>query len=380
MLTILQVVPDLAAGGAERTTIEVADAVVRAGGRALVASRGGRLEGELAAVGGELIRMDAATKSPVQIWANAGRLARIAAREGVAIIHARSRAPGWSALWAARRARVGFVTTYHGIYNARSPLKRWYNSVMAQGDMVIANSHYTARHVRAAHATPGERLQVIYRGVDLARFDPTRLDPGRVGAVEARWGVLGDARARVLLPARLTRWKGQELLIDAAQRLQARGLSPVYILAGDAQGRDAYAAGLTLRALRAGLGDLVRIVGHAEDMPGALAAADLVVTPSLEPEAFGRAGAEAQAMGRITIGPDHGATPEVIADGETGFLFPPGDADGLAAAIARALAIDAATRTGMQNAARSRAVAMFSAETLKQATLDVYARVVEARG
>ena len=133
--TILQVIPHLGAGGAERTTIEVAEALSAAGATPLVASVGGRLEGELTRAGGELIRIDSlATKNPLQVWLNAGALAKIARERGVKLIHARSRAPAWSAYWAAKRMKLPFVTTYHGVYNAKTGLKRWYNSVMARGD------------------------------------------------------------------------------------------------------------------------------------------------------------------------------------------------------------------------------------------------------
>ena len=172
--TILQVIPHLAAGGAERTAIEVTEALTAAGARSLVASQGGRLEAELVSAGGELIRIDnLPTKNPLAIRANAGVLAKIAADRKVSLIHARSRAPAWSALWAARQAKLPFVTTYHGVYSAKGGLKRLYNSVMARGDRVIANSDFTARHILAEHPWANGRIVTIHRGVDIAKFSPS---------------------------------------------------------------------------------------------------------------------------------------------------------------------------------------------------------------
>ena len=171
-MIVLQVIPELEAGGAERTTLEVAEAVIADGGRALVASQGGRLEDELTALGGELLRLPVASKNPLTLWSNMRALIAIIEREAVQIVHARSRAPAWSAKWACDRTKAHFVTTYHGTYNARSALKRRYNSVMALGERVIANSQFIGEHVRAEHGVDEARLAVIPRGVDLERFDP----------------------------------------------------------------------------------------------------------------------------------------------------------------------------------------------------------------
>src|SRR5512145_2915304 len=166
--TILQVIPQLDAGGAELSVVEIAGAIARAGGRALVLAEPGRLAADVANAGGQVIPFPAATKNPVRLLANARRMARIAAREGVDLVHARSRAPAWSALIAARRLGVPFVTTYHGAYNETNALKRLYNSVMARGDVVIANSRFTAGLIAARYGTPAERVEVIHRGVDTA--------------------------------------------------------------------------------------------------------------------------------------------------------------------------------------------------------------------
>lgn len=372
-MNILQVIPELDAGGAERTTIEVAEAIVAAGGRALVASLGGRLEADLKAVGGELVRLDMKTKNPVSIWLNAGRLAKIAKAEGVDIIHARSRAPAWSAKWAARRLGVYYVTTYHGTYNARSALKRGYNAVMAAGERVIANSEFIADHVRAEHGVGDDRLRVIPRGVDLATLDPSKVDADAVADLRKSWGASEDDRV-ILLPARLTRWKGQVFFIEALAGLAVKDRCQLVCL-GDAQGRTEYVSELTSAAEAGGV--RLSLPGHARDMATAYAAADVVVCPSLEPEAFGRTAAEAQAMGKPVIASNHGGACEVVVPGETGWLAAPGQARLWGLALIEALGLDEKAADAMAKASRERITEKFSTAALQHATLQVYRELIE---
>ena len=378
MYSVLQVTPELNAGGVERTTIEMAEAISRAGGLALVASAGGRLEGDLEAAGGELIRLPVNSKNPIDIALNARRLAHVARARGVNLIHARSRAPGWSALLAARRLKLAFVTTYHGIYNARTPLKRWYNSVMARGDVVIANSHYTRAHVLAEYGLDPERVVAIPRGVDPRQFDRAGLDPGLVAAMRAGWGVApGDARLIVIAPARLTRWKGQLVLIEAIARVQAARPGAVKaILAGDAQGRRAYAGELDAAIGKAGLRETVAMVGHIEHMPAALAASDIAVFPVIEPEAFGRGAVEAQAMGVPVIASNLGGYSETVTEGETGLFATPNDPAALAAAIERMVDLGPQGRAAMGAKGKARARGLYATSTLQTATLRVYDRLL----
>lgn len=375
-MILLQVIPELEAGGAERTVLDVVEAVVAAGGSALVASQGGRLEEELAALGGRHVRLPLKSKNPLTIWRNAARLARLIRAEGVQIVHARSRAPAWSAMWAARRTGVAYVTTYHGVYNARSSAKRWYNSVMARGDRVIANSHFTADHVRAEHGVGEDRLRVIPRGVDLDRVSPDAVAPERIAALREAWGLAKTAAPVLLLPARLTRWKGQLVAIEALARLQGDA-APILVLAGDDQGRTEYRAELETRAAELGLSDRVRLPGHVADIQAALALADLVLTPSIEPEAFGRTAAEAGAMGKAVIAADHGGAREIIVQGETGWRVAPGDSDALAAAIEAAFRMGPEGRAAIGEAGMTRVRERFSKASLQSATLQVYQELLE---
>lgn len=382
--TILQIIPHLDTGGAELATIEISDALTRAGARALVLCEGGRMIGDLQAAGATWIPFAAATKNPARIVANARRIAAIMDKEGVDLIHARSRAPAWSALLAARKTGKPFVTTYHGAYNEKTRIKRWYNSVMARADIVIANSGYTADLIEQRYGTARERLRVIHRGIDGAQFDPAAIPADRVEALRQTWGLPAGAPV-ILQAARLTSWKGQPVLIAAAGLLNAAGrLGNAHIvLAGDAQGRTSYAEGLRNAAAAAGIADRVHLVGHVADMPAAFKAAHIAVIASTEPEAFGRAAAEAQIMGCPVIATRLGAPqetvlapPAVTAEQMTGWLVTPGDANALAEAMAEALALDDGARARLGARARAHVLQNFTLAGMKRETLAVYDRLL----
>jgi glycosyltransferase involved in cell wall biosynthesis len=382
--TVLQIIPTLDTGGAELSTVEIAAALVTAGARALVATEGGRLATAITAAGGEIVPFPAATKNPLGLYTNTGRLARLIETERVDLVHARSRAPAWSARWAARRTKRPFVTTYHGAYNETGPLKRAYNRVMASGDVVIANSAYTAGLVMGRYATPEAAIEIIHRGVDETVFDPANLDAARIAALRAAW-LLPEGATVILHAARLTRWKGQLVLIEALGKLAAAGRlgSTIAILAGDDQGRSAYTAELRAAVSANGLDDAVRLVGHVSDMPAAFAIANVTVIASIEPEAFGRTSIEAQRMGCPVIATRIGAPPEtVLAPPEiapcdrTGWLVPPGDADALAGALQEALSMPPGERTALGARASQHAGTHFTLHAMRRATLAVYDRLL----
>jgi glycosyltransferase involved in cell wall biosynthesis len=379
--TLLQITPELETGGAEQTTLDVAAAVADAGGRAIVASRGGRMAGRVEAGGGELKLMPVQSKNPLVMLGNAARLLDLIRKEEVSLVHVRSRAPAFSALWAAHTAGVPLVATYHGVYNAKTSLKRWYNAVMTRGDMVIANSDYTRDHVIAEHGLDPEKVVAIPRGIDLVRFDPAAVEPERVMRLLNAWGVdPEDVRTKVLLAGRLTRWKGQLLLIEAAARLKLRGNKDfLIILAGDDQGRDAYRAEIDSAIARNSLHRNVRIVGHCEDMPAAYLACDVAAAPSLDPEAFGRTAVEPQVMGRPVLAADHGAPRETVIPGQTGWLVEPGDAKAWATALGEAVTATRGRREAMGKAGQQRSRKLYSVEAMCAATLAVYEQVLQRR-
>ncbi len=382
MLSVLQVTPELSAGGVERTTLEMAEAISRAGGLALIASAGGRLEPDLEATGGELIRLPVNSKNPLTVIANIWRLMHIAKKRAVSVIHARSRAPAWSALLAARLSRTPFVTTFHGIYNARSGLKRFYNSVMARGDIVIANSEYTREHILEHYDVKADRVVAIPRGVDLNVFDRDKVAQADIEATRAAWNVApSDARCVLIAPARLTRWKGQLVLIEAIAMVEKRRPGALKVIfAGDPQGRQAYVNDMDMAVRKYGLQDVVAIVGHIRQMPTAFAASDIAVFPVIEPEAFGRGAIEAQAMGVPVIASSLGGYTETVLDGETGFLAPPGSPVPLAAAIERMMDQTAESRAKMGARGRDRVRALYSKIALQTATMAVYQRLIAEAG
>ncbi len=374
---ILQVLPALDTGGVERGTVEMVQAIVGAGGTALVASAGGRMVAQVERAGGRHVTLALMTKDPVNILINAGRLRRLIGAEGIDLVHARSRAPGWSAWLAAGRARVPFVTTWHGVYGENLPGKHAYNSVMARGERVIAISRYVAGRVAAGYGVEPARLRVIPRGVDPEVFDPGRVVGDRVHRLAQAWRIPTGARV-VMLAARLTRWKGAEAVLDALGRL---GREDTYcVLVGSDQGRAAYAGSLEQRAGRLGLSARLRLAGHCEDMPAALMLADVVVSASLKPEPFGRSVIEAQAMGRPVVAFDHGGAAETVQHRRTGLLVPPGDVAGLADAIGAALDLSPGEREALGGQARDAVLAGFTTAAMQAATLAVYAEVLAAGG
>ncbi|MEZ5925969.1 MAG: glycosyltransferase family 4 protein [Hyphomicrobiaceae bacterium] len=375
--TILQIIPELDTGGAEISTLEIVEALTAAGAKALVATEGGRLAGEVERLGGELVPFPAATKNPVKMWANAGKLARLVRQRGIALLHARSRAPAWSALVAARRTNVPFVTTYHGAYGGQSRLKNAYNGVMARADLVIANSGFTARLVMGRHGTPASCIRIIHRGVDLRKFDPAEVAPDRVAELRRAWGV-GPDQPVFLQAARLAGWKGHRTVIDAFGQLNRNSelRNAVVVMAGDPQGRDGYRDELLARIRTFDLGERIRLTGHCADMPAAFAAARLAIVASTEPEAFGRAVTEASSMGVPVIATDIGAPPEtVVTEPETdrtGWLVSPGDAGALADALRKATALTDPERAAFAHRARRHVARRFSVGAMQHATLAVY--------
>ncbi len=369
---LLQVLPALRSGGVERGTLEIAEAQIAAGYRAIVASTGGEMVPALEALGATHITLPLTAKSPFAIWRNAAALTALARAEGVALIHARSRAPAWSALIAARRLGLPFVTTYHGAYNEGFPGKRFYNSVMARGDRVIAISHFIADLIRTRHGVADAKLRVIPRGVDPRRFDPSLVSPERCDKLRTAWNLPGD-RPIIMLPARVTRWKGQMVLVEAMAQLPGDSLA---LLVGDAEERPAFKAELLARAQSLGLQDRVRLVGHAADMPAALLLADVVVHASTDAEAFGRTVIEAQAMARPVIASDLGAPRETVAEGITGWRIPTGDPAALAEAISRALALPPPERVALGERARAAVLSGYTTEAMQAATIAAYRELI----
>ncbi|HVY13782.1 MAG TPA: glycosyltransferase family 4 protein [Rhodopila sp.] len=367
---VLQVLPSLVTGGVERGTVEITQAIAAAGATALVASAGGPLVAQIQRAGGTHIALPLKTKNPWRIWHNADALAAVIRDRKVSLVHARSRGPAWSAWLACRRTGVPFITTYHGTYDESLPFKRHYNAVMARGRIVIAASHYIAELVQTRYGVDPARIRVIPRGVDLAVFDPASVTGQRIAKLAAQWRVPDDARI-IVLPGRLTAWKGHRVLLDALAILNRPDVMCVFL--GSDQGRHRYSQSLTQHARQLGIAERLRLVGHTDDVPAALCLADVVVHASTKPEAFGRVVIEAQAMACPVVAADLGGPVETVRHGETGWRVPPGDPATLAAALRVALDLSPEERTALGQQARA---SVPTVQAMQEATLDVYESVL----
>ena len=373
--TILQVVPELETGGAEITTMEMAEAIVKAGGRALIASQGGALEAAISAAGGEIFHLPVASKNPLTMWRNVGHLVRLMHAENVDIIHGRSRAPCWSALFAARRTKRPYLATYHSKVHEGPRAKVFYNSVMTRGLLTIANSHFTAANIAAIHQTPNEAIRVIPRGCDTQALARSNFSADDVAQKRAAWGVPQDGFV-ILCPARLTRWKGQHVLLEAISALKI-DTQPYLVCVGGAQGRTDYVDMLTATAKAGGMAERFILAGHESNMASAYAAANMAILPSIEAEPFGRTTIEAQAASLPVIASDAGGFRETVIakpphEGGTGWLVAPDNAPALTTAIEDALrmAPDELYRLGENG--RENVQAHYTRTAMCNRTLHVY--------
>ena len=373
---ILQVLPRLGTGGVERGTVDIATAVAGAGWRAVVASDGGPLSHPIERAGGAHVRMPMHSKNPFVMARSALRLGRVIVGHGIDIVHARSRAPAWSAFAAARRTRRRFVTTFHGTYDTGTPAKHFYSAIMTKGDRIIAISDFIARHIQTTYGVEPERIATIYRGIDANRYDPDQVSAERMVSLANAWR-LPDGVPVVMMPGRLSRWKGHRVFVEALARLGRQDIR--CLIVGVAEGSARYRRELDAHIAAHHLGGIVHMIDRCQDMAAAYMMADVVVSPATEPEAFGRVAAEAQAMGRAVIAADHGGARETVVPGETGWLVAPGDAAALSEAISAALALDAEHRARLGQRARAHIRANFTVELMCARTLDLYRELLAER-
>lgn len=376
MPTVLQILPELRSGGVERGTVEITRALVEAGWRALVVSAGGELVTRVKQAGGEHITLPVNTKNPLKIMSNTGSLAALIREHKVDIVHARSRAPAWSAWQAARDTRCHFMTTFHGIYGLQNSLKQKYNSIMVRGERVICVSHFVAQHILSNYDVDPAKLVVIHRGVDLEAFAPDKAMPQRMAELMKAWHLADDGQPVILVPGRITRWKGQDICLKALAKLPHRNFQ--CILVGPEEGHEAYAKELRKLITALGLEGKVRMVGNTPYMTEAYKLASIVVAPSVEPEAFGRVPAEAQAMGRPVIATRHGGACETVIDKETGLLVEPGNVEALNEAIGSALSLPDDLRSQVEQQAIWNIREHFSSRVMCDKTLGVYQELLAA--
>ncbi len=348
--TILQVLPALNQGGVERGTVQIDHAIVEAGWNSIVVSAGGRLVEQLR---GEHVELPLDKKNPFTILANAGKIAALIKEKGVDVVHARSRAPAWSAKIAAGKTDAHFLTTFHGTHKIYGSLKRKYNSVMASGERVIAVSDFIKQHVMENYGTAPEKISVIHRGVNLEEFSPD-VERTKIGAPAGK--------KLVMLPGRITRWKGQKVFAEAMECIDATG-----IIVGDVGSAD------YMREIEEILPDNVIILPGTSEIAKVLANADVIVTASTQPEAFGRIAIEAQALGKPIVATAIGGSLETVINGETGFLVRPNDAGAMRAGIEKALSSE---QNWQENCVAN--AHKFSQELMQQKTLEIYKSLLGA--
>ena len=373
---ILQILPRLETGGVERGTLEIASALQEAGWTSIVISGGGRLVHDLEKTGTEHITLPVYSKNYFTMRKNAKKLAEIIKEKRVDIVHARSRAPAWSAKWACEMTGVPLLTSFHGAYNIGPfKIKKKYNKVMTDGVLTIAVSNFIRDHILSNYETvdPG-KIRVVHRGADVERFNVSNVSQQRMIALSEKWRLPEDLPV-IMLPGRLTRWKGQLVLLEALSKMKHKDLRCLFV--GSDQGRKAYRRELERKTKKLGLSEVVQIVDHCSEMDVAYMLSDIVVSASTDPEAFGRVVPEAQAMGRIVVGPNHGGATETIRDGETGFLFEPGNADDLASKLDIALSMNAEDKKRMAERAVESVRNDFSKARMCAKTLDVYREILE---
>jgi glycosyltransferase involved in cell wall biosynthesis len=318
---VLQVLPALNDGGVEQSAVEMALYLKARKWAVSVASAGGRKEATLERHGITHHKLRLNSKNPVVILANAVRLVGIVKKEGVTLLHARSRAPAWSAWLAAKLCGAAFVTTFHGTYGLNGgPLKRFYNSVMLRGPIAIANSQFIKAHIVENYGYPADKIVVAPRGIEPGMWDATKFDENEREVVRREIGVEEDVPL-IMMVGRLTRWKGHELLLHALAQVKDKKWVAAFAGGGDA--RDPYVLELGKLTAALGLSERVRWLGSRQDVPRLLSAANLAISASVKAEAFGRVAVEAMAMGVPVVATALGGSRETVVDGKTGWLVQP---------------------------------------------------------
>lgn len=369
---ILQLVPALGDGGVERSAVEMAGFLSARGLTNWIASSGGPLALQAEKLGAKHAEIAVGSKSLFGMIAAARAIARLIDAEAIDIVHARSRAPAWAALMALKLAqrKPRYLTTFHGVYSHGNGLKRFYNGAMLRAPVVIANSLFIRDHIVSVYGYPESQIVVAPRGIEPDMFDPAAISPEQRAAVRAQLGG-GPDRPLVVMVGRITGWKGHAVLLDAFARLDREDADLAFI----GSGAESVIASLKTQVAALGLEGRVRFAGSRRDIPAVLAAADLAVSASTRPEAFGRAAIEAEAMGVPVVATDHGGSRETVIDGETGWLVPPGDADAMAAAIDEALA-DPARRAAMGVRGRENVLAHFTTQAMLEKEFSAYTRLL----
>jgi len=385
-ITVLIVIPSLDAGAAAAGAVDLTRVLAGAGHRAIVASRAGRLVADVTAAGGEFVALDLASNNPAVMLRNAGALIRIAREQNCDVIHALGRAAAWSAWLAARMRGIPFMTSWYKGFREQNVFKRAYNSIMARGNRVLAQSEQIAQLINDRYGTPWERIAVLPSSIDFARFDPAAVSRERVEAMRTTWGVRPDTKV-ILITGRILRRKGHHVVVKAARRLKDMGLKDfLCVFVGEDRGHTRYTGELWDLVLSTGTMDVIRMAAPVFDMPAAYACASVVVSAAVQPEGLQRAIVEAQAMARPVIVSDLAAGPEVVLTPPavpesriTGLRFPAGNDTALAGTLLRLFAMPDAVRATIGARGRDWVVGHFNADGIAEQTLALYAEIAGRR-
>ena len=379
-LKVLQVIPKLGYGGAETGCYDIAHYLPENGCKSFIVTSGGELLKFVDKNKVKVFRLPVQSKNPILILINAIILTFIILFNNISIVHARSRAPAWSCLIASKITSRKFVTTFHGTYNFKSSLKKLYNSVMVRSDLIIAGSNFIFSHIKENYSNylnQKKKLLVVFRGINVDYFDPTTKLETEEKKLLKQWEIEKDKKI-ILLPGRLTTWKGQEVFIEAINLVNIElGYEAFYaVILGSDQGRDLYKKKLIRLSEQYRLTKQLRFIDHCKDMALAYKVSDIIVSASIEPEAFGRVSVEAQSMEKPIIASNIGGSRETIVDEKTGYLFEAGDAKSLSQKILKILTIDETQLKLIGIEGRKNIVQKFNVEKMCFSTYSEYKRLI----
>ena len=379
-IKVLQVIPKLGYGGAETGCYDIAHYLPENNCKSFIVTSGGELTKFINKDKVRLIRLPVHSKNPLLIFLNSILLIGIILFFNITIVHARSRAPAWSCLLATKLTRRKFVTTFHGTYNFNGKLKKFYNSVMVRSDLIIAGSNFIFTHIKENYSELlklKKKFLVIFRGINVDYFDPSsKLEEDEKNLLK-KWEI-GKEKKIILVPGRLTSWKGQEMLIEAINLTKVElGYEAFHlIILGSDQGRNLYKKKLIRITEQHRLTNQVRFIDHCKDMALAYQVSDIVISPSIEPEAFGRVAVEAQSMEKLIIASNIGGSNETIINEKTGFLFEAGDVKSLSKKIIQAITMDETSLKLMGKEGRKNVIKKFNVEKMCFSTYSEYKRLV----
>ena len=379
-INVLQVIPKLGFGGAETGCYDIAHYLPENNCKSFIVTSGGELIKYVDKEKVKMIKLPVQSKNPLLILINGIALIAIILIYNIQIVHARSRAPAWSCLLATKLTRRKFVTTFHGTYNFKSRFKKIYNSVMVRSDLIIAGSNFIFSHIKENYSDYldiNKKFLVIFRGINVDYFDATTKMETEQNNLLKSWEI-SENKKIILMPGRLTSWKGQELFLESINLINTQlGYEAFYaVILGSDQGRDLYKKKLIRLSEQFRITNQVKFIDHCKDMALAYKVSDIVVSASVEPEAFGRVSVEAQSMEKLIIASDIGGSRETVIDEKTGFLFKSGNAKSLSEKILRALSLDELTLQSIGAKGRKNVVEKFNVEKMCFSTYSEYRKLI----